>query len=163
MMACPVDPVNAPLGAGNWRPNMTAHSTIRIDRIPDLLQAFAAPGALIEAHGLDRKVYHLVKLRASQINRCAGCVKMHTREAREDGETQDRLDRLTVWDQVGDFSPAEKAALAWTEALTVIDHKADRPALRAALHAHFSEEQAAALTAAVALINLWNRLGVSQH
>jgi AhpD family alkylhydroperoxidase len=131
--------------------------------VPDVLQALGAVHPVIDAHGLDRKLHHLVVLRASQINGCAFCVKMHTREAREDGETSERLDRLVVWDQVSDFTPAEKAAFAWTEALTSIDRRNDYAALRAALHEHFTDEQIAALTADVAMINLWNRIQVSAH
>jgi AhpD family alkylhydroperoxidase len=131
--------------------------------IGDVLGMFAAPGAAIEAHGISPQLFHLVKLRASQINRCAHCVMMHTREARADGETSERLDRLVVWDHVKDFTPAERAALAWTEALTVFDHNRALGPLRSELRAHFSEEQIAALTAGVALINLWNRIGVSRH
>ena len=143
---------------------MTSTSAPRFEQeIPDVLQMFTAPGKAIQEHGLDAKLYHLVKLRASQINRCAFCVMMHTREAREDGETSERLDRLTVWDQVKDFSAAEKAALAWTEALTVLDHHRELAPLRAQLREQFSERQIAALTAGVALINLWNRIGVSRH
>ena len=131
--------------------------------IPDLLQMFAAPDAAIAGHGVDPKLFHLVKLRASQINRCSFCVQMHAREARQDGETSERLDRLVVWDEVANFTPAEKAALAWTEALTVLDHGRDLAPLRAELRAHFSDRQIAALTAGVALINLWNRIGIAQH
>src|SRR5690606_28596086 len=79
--------------------------------VPDVLKAMADTQAGITAHGLPRLLHHLVVLRASQINRCAFCVKMHTREAREDGETSERLDRLVVWDQVSDFTAGEKAAL----------------------------------------------------
>ncbi|WP_136163614.1 carboxymuconolactone decarboxylase family protein [Sphingomonas flavalba] len=131
--------------------------------VPDVLKAMANTQAAITAHGLPRLLHHLVVLRASQINRCAFCVKMHTREAREDGETSERLDRLVVWDQVSDFTAGEKAALAWTEALTVLDHKTDLGALRAELRRHFSEGQVATLSATVAMINLWNRIGISRH
>ena len=88
---------------------------------PDVFGALEKVHNAIDAHGLDRTLHHLVQLRASQINACAYCVKMHTKEAREDGETNERLDRLVVWNQVCDFSPRERAALAWTEALTQLD------------------------------------------
>jgi len=131
--------------------------------IADVLKPLMEAGPAIEKHGLDKMLFHLVKLRASQINRCAHCVVMHTREARADGETDARLDHLVVWDHVNDFTPAEKAAFAWTEALTAFDPKTDYAALRAELRRHFSEEQLAALTAGIALINFWNRIGVSRH
>ncbi len=91
------------------------------------------------------------------------CIKMHTREAREDGETNERLDRVIVWNHVSDFDEREKAALAWTEALTEIDSKADLGALRARLRQHFSDKEIGALTAEVAAINFWNRMQVSRH
>ncbi|MGK3962885.1 carboxymuconolactone decarboxylase family protein [Sorangium sp. So ce118] len=131
--------------------------------IPDVLQALAGVHRVMDGHALDRKIVHLVQLRASQINQCAFCVKMHTREARQDGETNDRLDRVVVWEHVSDFNERERAALAWTEALTVLDRRTDYAALRARLREHFSEEEIGALTAAVAMINLWNRIQVSNH
>lgn len=131
--------------------------------VPDVIAAMSKVHDAMDAHGFDRAVYHLVQLRASQINRCAFCVKMHTREARQDGETDDRLDRLIVWEHVGDFSARERAALAWTEALTVLDNKADLGAIRARLREHFTEREIGVLTAVVAMINLWNRIQVSKH
>ncbi|MEO0578768.1 MAG: carboxymuconolactone decarboxylase family protein, partial [Pseudomonadota bacterium] len=89
--------------------------------IPDVMSSMAGVHQAINEHGLDRTVHHLVQLRASQINRCAFCIKMHTREARQDGESNTRLDRVVVWDQVDDFSDKERAALAWTEALTLLE------------------------------------------
>jgi AhpD family alkylhydroperoxidase len=131
--------------------------------IPDIFQAMIGVHQAIEALGLERGLAHLVHLRASQINRCGFCVKMHTREAREDGETSERLDRVVVWDAVGDFSEKEQAALAWTEALTALDAKTDYGALRARLRWHFSEKEIGALTAAIAMVNTWNRINVSRH
>lgn len=132
-------------------------------QIPDVLSALAGVHEVIAPHGLERGLKHLVHLRASQINKCAFCVKMHTRDARADGETNERLDRVIVWEHVSDFSEREKAALAWTEALTTLGNGADLGALRARLRTQFSEEEIAALTAEVAMINLWNRLQVSRH
>jgi AhpD family alkylhydroperoxidase len=115
--------------------------------IPDVLQAMAGVHRAMDAHGFDRTIHHLVQLRAPQINQCAHCVKMHTREAREDGERSERLDRLVVWKHVGDFSEREKAALAWTEALTVLNGVADYAALRARLREHFTDKEIGVLTA----------------
>lgn len=138
--------------------------TLNYERdVPDLLRAMVAVETAIAAHGLDRNLAHLMKLRASQINRCAFCVKMHTREARQDGESDARLDRLVVFAQVSDYSDREKAALAWTEALTVLDPKADLAPLRARLRQHFTDEEIGVLTSAVAMINLWNRIQISRH
>ena len=130
---------------------------------PDIYKALSRAEIAITRHGLDATLRHLVKLRASQMNGCAFCVKMHTAEARADGETNDRLDRLVVWRHVDDFSAAEKGALAWTEALTELRPDADYGALRARLRQHFSDSEIAGLTATVAMINLWNRLQVSNH
>ena len=137
---------------------------VRIDlAIPEVLPTLLKVSETIAAQGLDKKLQHLIHLRASQINGCAFCVKMHLREAREDGETQDRLDRLVVWAHVNDFSEAEKAALAWTEALTLLDHKTDYASLRGRLRASFSDKEIGALTATIGMINLWNRIQVSAH
>lgn len=144
----------------------TAASTapVRIDlAIPEVFPTLLKVSETIAAQGLDKKLQHLVHLRASQINGCAFCVKMHLREAREDGETQDRLDRLVVWAHVNDFSEAEKAALAWTEALTTLDHKTDYASLRGRLRASFSDKEIGTLTANIGMINLWNRIQVSAH
>lgn len=131
--------------------------------IGDVMKSLAEVHLVMDAHGFDRTLHHLVVLRASQINRCGFCVEMHTREARENGETSKRLDRVIVWDQVKDFSDREKAALAWTEALTELDAKTDLGALRARLRQHFSEKEIGILTASIGMINLWNRIGVSRH
>ncbi len=131
--------------------------------IPDVIQAMVEVHKVMNGHHLDHKIRHLVHLRASQMNGCAHCVKMHTREAREDGESNERLDRLIVWNHVSDFDEREKAALAWTEALTEIDRKADHGVLRAQLRRHFSDKEIGALTAEVAAINFWNRIQVSRH
>ncbi|MDX3905860.1 MAG: carboxymuconolactone decarboxylase family protein [Pigmentiphaga sp.] len=132
-------------------------------QLPSVYKAFAEAQAVILEQGLEPRLHHLLVLRASQINGCAFCVKMHTREAREDGETNDRLDRLVVWAHVNDFTEKEKAALAWTEALTTLDPKTDYGALRARLRAHFSDKEISTLTVTIAMINLWNRVQVSQH
>ena len=131
--------------------------------IPDILKSLAGIHQKMDGYGFDRKIQHLVLLRASQMNRCGYCVEMHTRDARADGETSDRLDRVIVWDQVGDFSDRERTALAWTEALTALDDRADRKALRKKLRAHFSDEEIGILTATIAMINLWNRINISKH
>jgi AhpD family alkylhydroperoxidase len=137
---------------------------VRIDlAIPEVFPTLLKVSETISAQGLEKKLHHLIHLRASQINGCAFCVKMHLREAREDGETQDRLDRLVVWAHVNDFNEAEKAALAWTEALTALDHKTDYASLRGRLRQSFSDKEIGALTATIGMINLWNRMQVSAH
>jgi|SRR3990167_1382528 len=131
--------------------------------IPDVYTALENVHAAIDTHGLERQLHHLVQLRASQINACAYCVKMHSHEARADGETNERLDRLVVWQQSSDFSAKERAALAWTEALTQLERKTDYAPLRSELQTHFSQAEISALTATIAMINLWNRIQISAH
>lgn len=142
---------------------MTTTPVNHYKNVPAVFASLEKVHGAIDEHGLDRMLHHLVQLRASQINACAYCVKMHTKEARDDGETNERLDRLTVWAHVGDFTPRERAALAWTEALTQLDRKTDYGSLRAELREHFSEAEISALTATVAMINLWNRVQISAH
>lgn len=143
---------------------MKNDDTIRYQQLlPDVYQALLKVNPAINAAGLDRRLQHLVHLRASQINGCAYCVKMHTREAREDGETNERLDRLVVWRHVDDYTAREKAALAFTEAMTRLDDQSVLPSLRATLREHFTEREVAALGADVAMINLWNRIAISNH
>lgn len=131
--------------------------------IPEAMKYIIPIDHQLVGHGLDRKLFHLVKLYASQLNRCAFCVNMHVQEALEDGERQSRIDRLIVWRDVEDFTPAERAALAWTEALTILDPREDKAPLREEAKAHFSDGQLAALSAGIALINLWNRINISNH
>ena len=130
---------------------------------PEILQAFVSAQGTVRESGVDPTLSRLVHLRASQINGCAFCVKMHTRELREAGESNERLDHLVVWEHVDDYTPRERAALAWTDALTRLEPHADYATLRAGLLEHFSEREASALTADVAMINLWNRLKIAQH
>lgn len=112
---------------------------------------------------LDRKLYHLVKLRASQINGCAFCIAMHSDEALRDGDTPERLLLLDAWQESSAFSEKERAALEWVEEITLI---ADGHAHKAAfdgLKRFFSEEEIANLTLAAALINTWNRIAIASR
>jgi AhpD family alkylhydroperoxidase len=110
--------------------------------------------------GLEPSLYELVKMRVSQINGCAFCVDMHTRDARKLGETDDRLALVCVWPEATCFTPRERAALRWTEALTRLagGHVTDED--YAAVGAEFSEEERVNLTLAIVTINSWNRFGV---
>ncbi len=144
---------------------MTA-TTTTIDYVretPEIMKALQAVEDRIAATDLDPNLGHLVRLRASQINQCAFCVNMHTREARRDGETDERLDHVVVWRHTDRFTPREQAALAWTEALTQLPPSSDLADLRDALSDHFSDTEIHSLTALIGMINLWNRLMVAQH
>ncbi len=131
--------------------------------IPDILQAIGQIHGVIDSHGLDRKLYHLVLLRASQINQCDYCIKMHTREALEDGENRLRLNIIKNWKQIDAFNPQEKAALAWVEALTKLDDLPKLGELRNELRQYFTDKEISLLTANIAMINLWNRFRISGH
>jgi AhpD family alkylhydroperoxidase len=116
--------------------------------------------------GLEHSLYELVKLRASQINGCAFCLHMHSRDARAAGETEERLHLLPAWRESTYYTPRERAALAWTEALTHIAQTGAPDADYEGLTPHFSEAEIVNLTMLIGLINSWNRLAVglrSQH
>nr|WP_202899619.1 carboxymuconolactone decarboxylase family protein [Kordiimonas gwangyangensis] len=129
----------------------------------DIVAALTAAEEIIHTSGFDYKLHYLLRLRASQMNGCAFCVKMHTAEARKVGETNERLDRLIVWRHVSDFTAREKAAFAYVEALTECGGRTDYGAQRANLRSHFSDAEIATMTTIVAMINMWNRIQVSQH
>lgn len=112
---------------------------------------------------IDSKLNHLILLRASQINGCAFCIKMHISEALKNGEAQQRLDQLMIWQHSDKYRTEEKAAFAWVEALTRLNPQTDYAALRLALLEYFNEQQISALTLLISMINLWNRIGIAQH
>ncbi|WP_095590086.1 carboxymuconolactone decarboxylase family protein [Actibacterium ureilyticum] len=128
---------------------------------PQLMQGFLALNDQIEAAGLEPSLLHLVKLRASQLNGCAFCVDMHTREARKDGETEQRLYLTSAWRDSFLYTSRERAALAWTEAVTRLGAQGPDDALWAETRQHFPDDQIIKLTAVVVMINSWNRLSVA--
>jgi AhpD family alkylhydroperoxidase len=112
---------------------------------------------------VDRRLLHLVKMRASQINGCAFCIGMHTDEALRDGETPERLLMLDAWHESALFDDKERALLEWVEEITLIaDGHAHKDAFEA-LKPHFSEEEIGWLTLAAAMINTWNRIAISSR
>ena len=110
--------------------------------------------------GLEPQLIHLLKLRASQMNGCAYCVDMHTKEARKDGLSEQWIALVCVWREALVFQPRERALLAWTEALTRMGEAGAPDELYQAMRAHFSERDTVNLTVAIATINVWNRLAV---
>jgi AhpD family alkylhydroperoxidase len=110
---------------------------------------------------MDRRLFELVKIRASQLNGCAYCIDMHTKDARAAGEREQRLYALSVWRETPFFSERERAALEWTESVTRLGdtHVPDETWTR--VSAHFDEREMVSLTFAVVVINAWNRLAVS--
>lgn len=132
-------------------------------KAPELMQAVLGLNKAVEESGLERSLLHLIKLRASQINGCSYCVDMHTHEAREDGESEQRLYLVAAWKESPLFTERERAAFAWTEAVTLISQAGVRDELYAAMLKHFSEAELVKLTVAIAMINTWNRLSISFH
>ena len=110
--------------------------------------------------GVDKPLMELVKIRVSQINGCAFCIDMHTKDARALGETEQRIYALSAWRETPFFSDRERAALAWADANTLLPQGVAQ-ALFDEVRQHFSEAQLTNLTLAVATINAWNRFGVS--
>lgn len=112
----------------------------------------------VDACGLEPALLELVKMRASQINGCAYCLDMHSKDARAGGETEQRLYLLNAWRESPFYSERERAALAWTEALTLIAHDEVSDALYDQVRAHFSAQERVDLSLAIIAINGWNRL-----
>jgi AhpD family alkylhydroperoxidase len=125
------------------------------------MRAMFGLGRSLEQSGLEESLLHLVMMRASQINGCANCLDMHTKDARARGESEQRLFLVGVWRECPFYSERERAALLWTEAVTLIadDHVPD--AVYEEVRKAFSEDELLALTMAVIAINGWNRLNVA--
>ncbi len=130
---------------------------------PALMGQVRVLNRAVEESGLEMSLVHLVKLRASQINGCSFCVDMHSREAMRDGETQQRVILVSAWKESPLFSERERAAFAYTEAVTRIADAGVPDALYEATLKHFSQEELVKLTVVIAMINVWNRLCVSFH
>ncbi|HKW97474.1 MAG TPA: carboxymuconolactone decarboxylase family protein [Bryobacteraceae bacterium] len=111
--------------------------------------------------GLESSLLHLVKMRASQINGCAYCLDMHSKDARAEGETEQRLYELNAWRETPFYTDRERAALAWTEAVTLVSQTHVPDEVFALARKHFSEKELADLTLAVVAINGWNRISIS--
>src|SRR5437870_844709 len=127
---------------------------------PDAMKALIELEGAISKLGLEPQLLDLVKLRASQINGCAYCVDLHSSDLRKKGETERRLYAVPVWRETPFFSPRERAALAWTEALTRLSETHAPDEDYALLSAEFSASEMVDLTMAISTINSWNRLAV---
>lgn len=128
--------------------------------LPEALKAMLGLERVADSGLDDPRLLDLVKIRASQINGCAYCVRLHAGEARERGETDERSDMVAVWREADCFGRAERAALAWCEALTLLPDSGAPDELYDELSRHFTSEQVVALTLAIVAINGWNRLNV---
>jgi AhpD family alkylhydroperoxidase len=128
---------------------------------PRGFNAMLALQTYVNECGLEHSLLALVKLRASQINGCGYCIDMHTKDARAEGETEQRLYLLDAWREAPMYSARERAALAWTEAVTLVREGHVPDHVYNAVREHFSEAELVSLTLAVVAINGWNRLSIA--
>lgn len=128
---------------------------------PNAVKAMRGLEERIARSSLEKPLAELVRLRASQINGCAFCVDMHTADARKGGESERRLATVVTWRETPFFTERERAALEWTEALTLISHDRVPDAVWEAVKPHFTEEELTDLTLLVTAINGWNRFAIA--
>jgi AhpD family alkylhydroperoxidase len=126
---------------------------------PSLMKHWFGTSVAINS-SLEHSLAELVKIRASQINGCANCINMHTAEAREKGETEQRIYLLSAWREAPCYTDRERAAFGWTEALTRLSEGHTHESAYEALKAEFTEEEQVNLTLLINIINGWNRLAV---
>lgn len=129
--------------------------------VPEATKGLIELERYVAGSGLELSLYELVKLRASQINGCAYCIDMHSKDARKAGETEQRLYALTAWEETPFFTKRERAALAWTEAMTMISEIHISDELYEQVAEQFSEKEHVALSMAIVAINSWNRLAIA--
>ena len=127
---------------------------------PETMKLAVALETHLAKSGLEQSLYHLVKTRASQINGCAFCIHMHTKDARAHGETEERLYLLDAWRESPLYTDRERAALAWTEALTLISETHAPDDVYEELRKHFNETETVNLTTLIGVINTWNRIAI---
>jgi AhpD family alkylhydroperoxidase len=128
---------------------------------PEALRAFYQVEHAVHKSGLDEKLLHLIKMRASQLNGCAFCLDMHSKDARLAGETEQRLYGLSAWRETPFYTDRERAALEWTEAVTLISRDQAPDDVYERTRKFFDEAEFGALTLAVVMINNWNRIAIS--
>lgn len=127
---------------------------------PAAIKALMGVEQQVGKSALEKSLTELVRLRASQINGCAYCVDMHTTDARKGGESERRLATVVVWRETPFFTDRERAALEWTEALTLVSHGHVPDAVWQAVRPHFSDEELVDLTLLISAINAWNRFAI---
>jgi len=128
---------------------------------PGAYKAMSGLEEYVDASGLEAQLLHLIKMRASQINGCAYCIDMHSKDLRAIGETEQRIYSLDAWRECPYYTDRERAALAWTEAVTLITNGHVSDQVYEEVRPHFTEKELADLTLAVAAINAWNRLAIA--
>ena len=131
--------------------------------LPAAPQAMLQLEQVVHESSLEPRLLELVKIRASQLNGCAHCLDMHTKDARSMGESEQRIHLLVAWREAPFYSERERAALAWCESLTLLPETGAPDDVYEELSKHFSEEESVALTLAVVAINGWNRLAVGMR
>src|SRR5262245_9072545 len=135
---------------------------IDITRVsPKVLQAMYGLQNTVNSSGLERTLLELVKMRSSQLNGCAYCLDMHSKDARAAGETEQRLYLLDAWRETSLYSERERAALAWTEAVTRVADSHVPDDVYDEVSNHFTEDELVALTLAIVAVNGWNRLNIA--
>ncbi|MBB4200204.1 alkylhydroperoxidase [Rhodoblastus sphagnicola] len=140
---------------------MSTHPRLDIKKVaPDSYKAVFALEQYVQKCGLEPRLIHLIKLRASQINGCAFCVDMHVKESRHDGLSEQWIALLSVWRESPLYDARERALLGWVEAVTNIAQTGIPDSDFETLKAHFSDEEIAKITVAIGTINIWNRLAV---
>lgn len=127
---------------------------------PEAAKAMIQMESVVRRSGIDPKLLELIKIRASQLNGCAYCIDMHTKDARFKGETEQRIYALDAWRETPFFTEKERAALGWTEAITNIQTGHAPDAIYHELSRNFSEEERVNLTLAITTINAWNRIAI---
>ncbi len=127
---------------------------------PGAVQAMLGVENYLRSCGLEKSLLTLIKMRASQINGCAYCLDMHSKEAHTSGESEERLKAIATWRDATCFTPRERAALAWTEALTLVSQGNVTDQLFQETHRQFSDEEMVNLSMAIISINGWNRLNI---
>ena len=130
---------------------------------PGVYEAMEDLEKYLDQCGLEKRLMYLIQLRASQINGCAYCLDMHWKDLRASGEDEQRLYSLDAWRECPYYSDRERAALAWTEAVTLIAQGHAPDAVYQEARSHFSEKELSDLTLAVAAINAWNRLSIASR
>jgi AhpD family alkylhydroperoxidase len=130
---------------------------------PEAYKAMAGLEQYLKRTGIDHRLLHMIKLRASQMNGCAYCIDMHWKDARAAGETDQRLYGLNAWEESPYYDDRERAALAWTEALTNVQSGHVPDDVYEQVRKHFSEKELADLSWAVAAINAWNRVAIASR
>jgi len=153
-----------PAVAGSQRKEIVMHQQQRMDAMkisPAAYKAMAGLQAYVDQSGIERSLLELVKIRASQINGCAFCLVMHTNEARQKGENDERMHLLNAWREAPVFSERERAALAWVEAVTLVAEDQVPDDVYQQARKQFSEKELVDLTLAAIAINSWNRASIA--